>query len=164
MADERRGRARKQHLAAVARVAAPPGLVDRVADVPVGADARLAGVEAHAHAQLDAFRPLVLRERALAGAYRRDRRARAAEDDEEGVALGVDLDPARLAERLAQEPAVRAQHLAVAVTAERLEQARRALDVGEQEGHRARGQGGRGLTKCRNAQFSVLSTTRSRQL
>src|SRR2546426_11646429 len=58
---------------------------------------------------------------------------RAAEGDEERVALGIDLLPAVLVECRAEDPAVLGQHLAVPVT-ELLEQAGRALDVREEGG------------------------------
>jgi hypothetical protein len=62
--------------------------------------------------------------------------ARPREREEERVALRVDLGPARLAERLADEPPVVARDLGVAV-AQLLQQPRRAFDVGEDEGDRA---------------------------
>ena len=153
MADERRGRAGEQHLAAVARVTDAGRLVDGEADVAVGANVGLAGVQPHAHAHLGALGPLVLGEGPLGHAGGLDRCARTAEDDEERVALRVDLDPAAVGERLAQHPVVGSEHLAVAVTAKPLEQARRALDVGEQKRHRARRQGGRSLTYWRCARL-----------
>ena len=140
-ADQSRGRAGEQDLAAVARVADPGRLVHRETDIPVGAHARLAGVEAHADAHLDAFRPLVPEQRPLRRRGGIDGQTGAAEDDEERVALGVDLDPAAVGEGGPQEAVVGREHVPVAVASKGREQPSRAFDIGEQEGHRARGQG-----------------------
>ena len=67
--------------------------------------------------------------------------ARAREREEEGVALRVDLDAAVLREALAHQPPVVGEDVGVAV-AELLQQARRALDVGEDEGDGAAGKRG----------------------
>jgi len=56
-----------------------------------------------------------------------------AEGHEEGVALGVDLLAAVGDERLAQDPLVLREHVAVFL-AQPLEQSGRALDVGERAG------------------------------
>ncbi len=96
-------------------------------------EVRLAGVQAHAHAQLGALGPVVRRERALTVRGRGGRVARAGEDVEEGVALRVDLLAAVRGERLAEEALVRLEHAAVAV-AQLFQQLRRSLDVGEEEG------------------------------
>jgi hypothetical protein len=153
MPDEVRGRAREQHLPTVTRVADARGLVDGEPDVAVCSDAGLAGVQPHADAHLHVVRPVVLGERELPGGGGLERRAGAAEDDEERVALGVDLDPANLRERRAQEAVVRREHVAVAVAAELLEQTRRALDVREQEGHGPGRQRSGSLAYCWCAQF-----------
>ena len=100
--------------------------MDVDADVALLRHERLAGVDAHAHAH----RPV--RERALRRLGRRERVRRPREGDEERVALGVDLDARRGAERLAQHAPVLAEHVRVAV-AELVQQPRRALDVGEEE-------------------------------
>ena len=57
---------------------------------------------------------------------------------EERVALGVDLDSVRT-ERVADDPAMLGEHVAVAVP-ELSEQRGRFLDVGEDERHRPAGQ------------------------
>jgi hypothetical protein len=98
-------------------------------------------VEAHADAHLDAFRPLLPEQRSLRRGRGLDRRAGAAEDDEERVALGVDLDPAAVGEGGPQEAVVGGEDVPVAVAPEAREQPSRAFDIGEQEGDRARGQG-----------------------
>ena len=138
---EVRGRAREQHLPAMARVADAGRLVNGEAHVAVRADAGLAGVQSHADAHLHLLRPLMLGERDLRGGTGLDRCAGAAEDDEERVALGVDLDTAALGKGRPQELVMGREHVAVAVAAKLLEQAGRALDVREQEGHGPRGQG-----------------------
>ena len=71
--------------------------------------------------------------RALRLDGRGDGVSRAREHEEEGVALRVDLDPVARRERVADDSPVRRQHLAV-VVAEALEELRRVLDVGEDEG------------------------------
>jgi hypothetical protein len=63
----------------------------------------------------------------------RDCLARILESDQEGVSLRVDLDPAVARKCLAQHAAVRSQGFHVA-GAELMQQARRALDVGEEKG------------------------------
>ena len=68
------------------------------ADVAVLADRRLAGVHAHPDPNDRSVGPLLSEQGALAGDRRLDRRAGAPEDREEGVALAVDLDPARILE------------------------------------------------------------------
>src|SRR5207244_13581476 len=71
----------------------------------------------------------------------RTRVAGTREREEEGVALRVDLGPAPRAERLAHESPVLAGHAPVALVAELLEEAGRALDVGEGERDGPAGQG-----------------------
>ena len=112
--------------------AEPGGANDVEPRVALAADGRLAGVQAHADAHVDAARPLVRGVRALRLDRCRDRVAGARKGEEERVALGVDLDPAERREVLAHQPAVLVEQLAVAV-AELLQQQRRALDVAEDE-------------------------------
>ena len=145
---------REQHLPAVTRVADAGGLVDGEADVAVAcrrSPRRCAAPCARGPRPPSGHSCSASARWAAAEAS--DRRARAAEDDEERVALGVDLDPAGLREGRAQKPVVRGEHVAVAVAAEVLEQAGRALDVREQEGHGPRGQGSGSLADCWCAQF-----------
>jgi hypothetical protein len=108
-------------------------------------DQRLAGVDAHADAYRDAVRPAVLGERLLNLGGGGDGIASVGERDEEAVALRVDDAAAVLVARLAHEPPVPGQNLCVAVT-ELVQQARRALDVGEEKGDRA----GREFAHCLN--------------
>ena len=79
-------------------------------------------------------------ERALRGRDRRDRRGRALEDVEEGVAFHAHPVSALGVERPRDEAAVILEHGVETRLAQLLHEARRALDVGEQEGERARRQ------------------------
>jgi hypothetical protein len=146
------GSAREEHLAAVTGVSDSRGLVHREADVAVAAEARLAGVDAHPHPHRDSLRPVVTGERKLPSARCGGGRSRAAEDGEERVPLGLDLDAAGLCEGSAHEPVVRAQNFAVAVTPEALQELCRAFDIAEQERHRPCGQRSRRLRDRGNAQ------------
>ena len=110
----------------MAGVADPRGLVDGEADVPVLAERRLTGVDAHAHAHDGPLGPLLARERLLAGDRTLDGRARAAEDREERIALPVDLGAARLLEGLPQELVVDREDAAVVVAPEVLQELGRA--------------------------------------
>jgi hypothetical protein len=107
--------------------------VDIEAEVALIADHRLPGVDADPHAKLDAARPRLSGEPPLCVHRRCERVPSPREYDEERVALGVDLVTLGVPERGAQEPAVRCQHLAVAIP-QLADEHRRALDVGEQEG------------------------------
>src|SRR4029453_1079160 len=70
------------------------------------------------------------------------------EGEEERVSLRVDLAAARVAQLLAQDPAMLAVHVAVAVS-ELFEQPRRSLDVGEEKGDCAAGEGQSGGSRPR---------------
>ena len=70
---------------------------------------------------------------------RRERPGRRREGEEEGVALRVDLDAAVASARLADDAAVLGERLRVGLGAELVQQPRRALDVGEEEGDGAGG-------------------------
>ncbi len=59
---------------------------------------------------------------------------RGRERDEEGVALRVDLDAVVRSERVPQDSPVLRKRFRVRIRPERVEQARRALDVREEEG------------------------------
>ncbi len=99
-------------------------------------DHRLAGVECHSHAKRDALRPVVRRDRPLRLDGAAERVDRARERDEEGVALGIDLEPVPLLERGAQHLTLLGEQIRVFLP-EAFQQPRRALDVGEQECDRA---------------------------
>jgi hypothetical protein len=116
------------------------GRGDARSQVHVGPDVALrgqvgrAGVEAHAHP--DRARG----ERRLCRGGRAERPRRGWEDDEEGIALGIDLDAAARAERRPQDAAMLPECLRICLRAELVQQLGRALDVGEQEGDRAVGE------------------------
>ena len=97
-------------------------------DVALGRDDRLAGVDSHAYAD----RALA---RAPAAPRRppRPRRPPSGERDEEGVALGVDLDAAVFREGVPQRAAVLVEEIRVSRPV-LLEKPGRALDVREEEG------------------------------
>jgi hypothetical protein len=90
-------------------------LVDIEADVAAVDRPRLACVQADAHADLDAGRPLVPRERALPLRGRRHGLAGRLERNEKSVALALEHVPAVPLERVAQELAVPGEQLSVAV-------------------------------------------------
>ena len=100
------------------------GAVDVDPDVALVSQLWLAGVDPHPDGNLECALRLLGRRQRVRGA---------GEDDEEGVALGVDLDPAVAFERLAEDAAVLAQDVGIAL-AELVEEPGRALDVGEDEG------------------------------
>jgi hypothetical protein len=103
----------------------PGSAVDVGTDVALVGQKRRAGVKAHPHRKLERILRLA----------RRGKRARCSwKRDEEGVALGVDLDPAVGLEGLAQHAPVLRELIGVALGSELVQQPRRALDVGEEEG------------------------------
>jgi hypothetical protein len=102
-------------------------------DVPLLADRGLACVHAHPHTNLAVLGPVVLGERALRRGGGGNRRFCAGKGDEERVALGVDLLSPGLVHCPPEDVPVLGQGVRVAL-AEHLEQARRALDVREEEG------------------------------
>ena len=126
--DEVARRLRQEYLAAVPGGGDPRRAVDVDPDVALVGHDRLARVEPHPHAD----RPAA--ERSLPVGGGRDRVGGARERDEERVPLRVHLDTAVPRKGLPQDAAVLAQQLRVAV-AVLLQQSRRALDVGEEEGH-----------------------------
>ena len=124
-----------EHLPAVAGAHQPSRLVHVQTDVALVDDGRLTGVQADANADRHGL------ERVLCLACGGERVGRAAEGDEEGVTLGVDLDAAVARERVAQDTPVLGEQARVAL-AVLAEEPRRPFDVGEQERNRA----GRQLT------------------
>ena len=80
------------------------GAVDIGADIALLRQERCAGVEPHPHGD---------RKRLLRLARGRKRAGRSREGDEEGVALGVDLDPAVTRESLAQHRPVLGEDICV---------------------------------------------------
>ena len=101
--------------------------MDVDADVALVGDLRLPGVDPHANA--DRAAP----ERLAGGGRGRDRVGGSRERDEEGVALGVDLDAVVPGERSSQRGAVLGEEIGVP-GAVLLEEPRRAFDVREEEG------------------------------
>jgi hypothetical protein len=99
--------------------------VDVLANVPLARQQRRPGVNAHPHREPEP----VLR---VAGSGKRARRRR--KHDEERVALRVDLDTVLLLVRLAHDPAVLVERSGIPLSAELVQQPRRALDVGEEKG------------------------------
>ena len=93
---------------------------------------RGAGVEPHPHPD----RPFAERVASLERCGQCGRRG--GEGDEEGVALGVDLDAPVASERIAQGAAMSGQRIGIGFGAEGVEQPGRALDIGEEEGDRPR--------------------------
>ena len=98
-----RGRRRRVVQSRAARTTSRP-------EVALAAHGRLAGVQAHAHADVDAARPVVLGVGALRLDGCRDGVAGAGKGEEEGVALRVDLDAAERREVLPHQPAVLGEH------------------------------------------------------
>ncbi len=139
-AEQRPRRLREQDVAASRGRADARGADDVEAEVALLHDRRLARVQAHADADGGALGPFVRRVRTLRLDRGRDRVACAREREEERIALGIDLDPVRRHEGLADEPPMCREDVPI-VTAELLQELGRALDVGEHEGHGSAGQG-----------------------
>jgi hypothetical protein len=102
-------------------------------DVPLVAQPRLASMDAHPHRD-----PERLHHR-LSGPGGTQGTPRRGKGEQKPVSLRVNLGATLTLNRLAQRTAVLAEHLPVPV-AQLLEQARRPLDVREQQGHRPRRQ------------------------
>ena len=130
--DQRVGRVRDEDLAAVTGCTDPCGAMDVQAHVLLGHAPRLPRVNAHPIADGDPVGPPMTGYRKLPVDGRLDRGARRRKDEVESVARRTALKGAVARERLSEEAMVIGQHLRIAV-AQRLEQARRALDVGEDE-------------------------------
>ena len=90
--EHRLGCLRQENLAAVPRRADPRRPVDAEPDVPLRGDGWLGGVHAHPHPYGNTVRPGVGSESTLRGERRGDGILGAAEDDEEGVPLRIDLE------------------------------------------------------------------------
>ena len=128
--NEGRRRRREEHLPAVTGGGDAGRAVDVDADIALIAAQRRARVQAHP----DLDRPAAEGRLCLArgrqpGRGRRERR-------EDGVPLGIDLDAAAARDGLAQDPAMVGEHVGVSCVAYLLEQSGRALDIGDEEGHR----------------------------
>lgn len=126
--DERRRRGRDEYLPAVPGGGNPRRSVHVDADIALIVQMRGARVDADAHADRPGGQPPERVGRRLECA-RCGRKG-----DEEGVPLRVDLDAAVGVERLAQDAAMLAECLRVVLGTQLVEQLRRPLDVGEEEG------------------------------
>jgi len=122
----------QQDLAAVTDRRYPRAKMDILAHIPLADDVRPAGVQPDTHFD----RPL--RELALDFGRGRDRRGCAREGHEERIALRVHLDAAVPGAALADDAPVLEERVRVRLRPELVQQPRRALDVGEQEGHGSR--------------------------
>ncbi len=126
LVQERPRRSGDQHLASMAGRSDARRPVKVHADIPLGRQRRLAGVDAHAHAHPPG------RERPLCFSGRRHGAAGRLEGDEEGIALGAELDAAVVVDRLAQYPVMLCEQDVVGGP-ELVQQPCRTLDVGEEE-------------------------------
>ncbi len=127
-------RAGDEHLSAVPGGHDPRRAVDVHADVVRRHGERLAGMDPDPDPDLDAGRPARPRERQLPVGRRRDRILRPGERHEQCVALLVHRVAGVPFERLQQQPTMKLQHAGVGVRTEALQELRRALDIGEQQG------------------------------
>ncbi len=140
---------RQQHLTAVSRGTQPGGAMHSEPDETVGPRGWFGGVDAHPHADPGVGRPGVGRQGVLSGHSRGHRVLGCAEFDEERVTLGVDLPAAGDVECVTLQTLAVGQDLTVKIT-KLADEPGRTLDVGEQQGHRARGcrvRSGPGLTR-----------------
>ena len=148
--------ARDQHLAAVRRGGDARRPVDVDAHVLTAHDRGLARVESDPDPERSTVRPGLSRERLLGVDAGGDRAERAVEQREEGVAHQPQLATVVRCESTAHQLVMPGQRARVAL-AERLQQARRAFDVAEEEG------GSPGWTRLHGAHlvFAVPARTGS---
>jgi hypothetical protein len=118
------------------------GRSDAGGTVHVSADVALVDEKWRPRVQADAHLDRARRERLghLARSCKRARRRR--EGEEEGIPLGVHRDPVVTGAGLANHPPVLGERLRVPLGAELVQQPRRPLDVGEEEGNGAGGEVG----------------------
>ena len=102
--------------------------------VPIRCPRRFAEVDPHPHADRKLLRPWVPGNRFLSGSTRKDGMWRRVEGEKGAVTFGVDLEATVASDRLAEEPAMRIEHLFVRNVAEAVQQLGRRLDVGEAQG------------------------------
>src|SRR5436305_281413 len=117
--------------------------MDVEADVASLDRRRLAGVDAHAHADLVVARPVVPGERLLRFRRGRDRLGGRCERDEERVALRVDDVAAVAVERSGKDTPVLGEQLRIRVAGP-LQESSRSLDVAEEERDGSGGEVGHG--------------------
>ncbi len=134
--EERLGRLRYEHLAAVPGRADPCSTMYGEPRVATLRRDRLTRVQPHAHLDLGPVGPRMRQQRELALHRREHCLPSAGEGDEEGIALRVDLVTAVGCEGGSQQPLMVGKQFGVAL-AELLDQARRTLDVREQKRDRA---------------------------
>ena len=132
--DELSGRRRDEYLSAVATGGDTGGAVDVISDVALVGEKRRPGVQADTHGDRAGG------ERIGEGRRRRECSRCGRKGEEEGIALSVDFDPALRGTRLADHTAMLGERVGVGPGAELVQQTRRALDVGEEEGDSARGE------------------------
>ena len=150
--------ARDDDLAAVSRGADPGAAVDVEADVALGGDDGLAGMNPHAHAHRASAQSARCASAAASTASRAPR-----ERAEERVALCVDLDAAVCGDGIAYQAPVLRECVRIRLP-EALEQPRRALDVGEEQRDRAaeqiRHRSHHGALQRRSPDSTLLSALR----
>ena len=102
--------------------------------VPIRGRCRFAEVDPHPHTDRKLLRPLMPDNRFLSGSTRKDGMWRRVEGEKGAVTFGVDLEATVASDRLAEEPAMRIEHLFVGNVAEAVQMLGRRLDVGEAQG------------------------------
>src|SRR6185295_1514740 len=130
---------RYHHLTAMGRRSDARRTVDVHADVPVLVARGLTRVDPHAHAHTRALRPGMQAERPLRLHGSAQSLASGLEDDEETVALRTHLMPTPCRDGLAHDHPMRGQDARV-VLPQPAQQARRSLDVAEQQRQGAEGE------------------------
>ena len=130
--DQRMRGAADEHLPTMRRVRDPGGTVDVEPHVAVGRDCALTRVESHADRNAVAGWPALAGERSLCRACRFDGPASGPEHREECVTLGPELDAFVVGECLAEDRRGPLEEVRI-VAPHRLEQSRRALDIGKEE-------------------------------
>ena len=105
--------------------------------VHVDSDVALAGRRGNARVQPHTHRDRPGRERLVGCECGCRSPGRGGKGDEERIALRVHLDSIVIGERRTEHAAMLGERVRVVARAERVQQARRSLDVGEQERHRA---------------------------
>jgi len=133
--EQTRGERRHDDLATVGRAHQARGVVDRWAEVVAVALVDLAGVHAHAHAEIDRLRPRLGAECQLRVDRGRHRVAGAGEHRAQAVTAGGEHMAVGREDRLAQDLVVADQRL-THLGGMRIPQLGRPDDVGEQERHR----------------------------
>lgn len=137
---ESRRRLRQDDLVAMAGRGDPRRPVHVQPDVVVASEGPLAGVDADPDLDRRARGPFVSLERFLHGDRRLHRLRSRLEDREEGIAFGLDRDAAVHVDGGAEDAVVVLQHLPPFIGGQVLDEARRSLDVGQEERDRSGGE------------------------